>query len=247
MKVFARNARLDCNVDSYEGRWIGHSRCFINWGNSQLLLLMFRNVDIVVIEMFMRLHEISASSVLKLFAIEIVWFADRPWSNAMTEAAEYGHLSVLVWLCNNGEPCTEDAFLTAMHSNNLPMLKFMVHSGRAVRAGCQSFKSEDSFLDWIDDFSDRNLAVLAYIFDTIFGGVLSAACMKGAVRQAIESHSVLALRWLQQKGVHMNVARAKQYTVQCHSEYLNTLGVRRLLDWLNQVTFCTSTQRANLL
>ena len=187
------------------------------------------NLDISLIENFITLHE-NSQSTEQLFAIEIVWFADRPWSNAMTEAVRSGHLQVLVWLCKNGEPCTTDAFVTAMYRNNLPMLKLIVHMRRDLSAEYQSFKSEDLFRDWIDDFFDCNLAVSAYIFDTAFGGALSAACIKGAVRQALESYSILALRWLQQKGVQINFARAKQYTVQYHSRHFDKPGVRRLLD-----------------
>ena len=168
----------------------------------------------------------------KVFAIAILWSVGPPWSKALMNAALHGHLLVFIWLCENGEACTMELLRIAMHRNNLPMVQYMVRCG-VLRAQCQPFENGSFGDTWIDKFCDKNLAVEAYVFDTAFGGKLSAARLKEAVKHAISQESVLALKWLQQKGIRLHVASAEHYAVWRHSHSLNCPGVRRLLDWLD--------------
>ena len=85
------------------------------------------------------LHYILARCVVKSSLPMWQCFADRPWFTGYMPveqlAVANNHLSVLEWLCKNGElggPSTTDAniraLITAILKNNLPMVKYLMRA-----------------------------------------------------------------------------------------------------------------------
>ena len=192
--------------------------------------------------------EPTYSEAQNLLQLSLFSLVGRPWSKALMRAVQSGQLPVLIWLCEKGELCTMEALRIAMHRNNLPMVKYMVRCGRVLEFDCQPREDNDFTFTWTFGFNNRNLAVKAYVYDTVFGGELPIARIKEAVKSAIDSQSVLALKWWQHKGIKIHFASARQYTVCRHSNFLDSPGVRRLLDWLDiQVQFLNIMLEAILL
>ena len=122
----------------------------------------------------------------------------------------------------------------AMGRNDLPMVKFMVRNGAlqddAQPVGCWSL---DKAWSRSGDFHDSHLAVLAFMYDTAFGGRVSQPCVEEAVRTAIRSLSVLTLRWLRDKGCHYDIASAKQFAASYFKDNLEAPRVKMLIHWLD--------------
>ena len=141
-------------------------------------------------------------------------------------------LPSLVWLCKNGEPCTSKALKIAMGQKDLPMVKFMVRNG-ALQDNAQPFGHESLVKKWSGQSHDSNLGVLAFMYDTAFGGSVSQSWVEEAVKTAINRLSVRPLRWLQDKGCQFDITSAKQYAVSHFESWLEDPEVERLIHWLD--------------
>ena len=141
-------------------------------------------------------------------------FADRPWTDAFRAAVQYGHLPVVVWLCRNGEQSTIQSLQSAMAYFHFPMVKYLVRNG-ALRQGHTKADLRDLCKSWARKFeSDSfNLAVSSFLYDTIVGKHLSQEDVKTVVEAASGRCSVAQLRWLQEKGIHMDMAMVRDRAV----------------------------------
>ena len=160
------------------------------------------------------------------------------------------HLSVVMWLCKTGKLGTRDAVASALHGaiyeKNLPMIKYLMNKAVEHIQPYEPFREISFVDDWINGLIDSQLAISAYIFDTLFRGWLSESQIERAVEHAISRCSILTLRWLQQRTDHFDAAHAKCYAIdyytRCCSYDIHVPPVvladthpeqMRIIGWLN--------------
>jgi hypothetical protein len=96
-----------------------------------------------------------------------------PWdsSNCCTNAAYYGHLSVVVWIMENGGDCNDGACtdcdcsllnicIMAASGGSLEVLKWAVGEGCQITAGISrnaAMNGHTHILDWIAEMCDEKL------------------------------------------------------------------------------------------
>ena len=128
------------------------------------------------------------------------------------------------------------ALRLAMNKFNLPLVKYLVRNG-ALRQGHTTADIRDFCELWAERFDhlDFNLAVFSFLFDTIVGEHLSEANVETIVEAAIGGCSVAQLRWLQQQGIHLDMALIRQRAISHHGLY--NLDYRQkqknFLQWLD--------------
>ena len=159
------------------------------------------------------------------------------WTDAFRAAVQYGHLPVVVWLCRNGEQSTIQPLQSAMAYFHIPMVKYLVRNG-ALRQGHTTADIRDLCESWARKFdSDSfNLAVSSFLFDTIVGRHLSEEDVKTIVEAAIGRCSVAQLRWLQQKGIHMDMALVRDRAVSRYGRnygYFYRRKYNNFVQWLD--------------
>ena len=146
------------------------------------------------------------------------------------------HLPVVIWLCKNGEQPEIKALRSAMAHFHFPMVKYLVRNG-ALRQGHTTADIRDFCKSWANGFDSTcfNLAVSAFLFDTFVKEHLSDKDVEAIVEIAIGRCSVAQLSWLQQQGIHLDMASIREHAIWHHG--LQRITYRQKLDtflqWLD--------------
>ena len=157
--------------------------------------------------------------------------AERPWKKCLMNAVRMAHSSVIMWFGKNGEPFTRSSLVSAMHTNSLPMVKYLIQNGAAEDESEPTWSIGKT---WSIIFDHKYLPILAFVYRTVFRGkVPSDLDMEEAMQRAIRYRSLPLLRWLQRNYIHSDAGSAQKHATS-HFDGIKYPIEVPVLDWLER-------------